>query len=57
VRIVAWNCCRGPLDKKLAALAQLAPEATAPCRSTQATAPEFTGPEGREPWALSAPLQ
>jgi len=40
VRIVAWNCCRGPFDKKLAALAQLAPdvavisEALAPAEQT-----------------------
>jgi exodeoxyribonuclease-3 len=26
MRIVAWNCCRGPFEKKLAALAQLAPD-------------------------------
>lgn len=26
MRIVAWNCCRGPFDKKLAALETLAPD-------------------------------
>lgn len=26
MRIVAWNCCRGPLQKKLAALAAIAPD-------------------------------
>jgi len=26
MRIVAWNCCRGPFEKKLAALEQLAPD-------------------------------
>lgn len=26
MRIVAWNCCRGPFEKKLAALATLSPD-------------------------------
>ena len=26
MRIVAWNCCRGPLEKKLAALERLSPD-------------------------------
>jgi len=40
MRIVAWNCCRGPFEKKLAALEQLAPdvavisEALAPAKET-----------------------
>ena len=40
MRIVAWNCCRGPFDRKLAALDRLAPdvavisEALAPAKET-----------------------
>lgn len=40
MRIVAWNCCRGPFEKKLAALEQLTPdiavisEALAPAKET-----------------------
>jgi Endonuclease/Exonuclease/phosphatase family len=28
MRIVAWNCCRGPLDRKIAALETLSPDVT-----------------------------
>jgi exonuclease III len=41
MRIVTWNCCRGPLDKKLAALEELLPdiavlsEATRPAEETE----------------------
>lgn len=33
MRIVTWNCCRGPFEKKLAALDQLAPDVTVICEA------------------------
>jgi hypothetical protein len=41
MRIIAWNCCRGPIARKIAALEGLAPdvavlpEATAPSKETE----------------------